>query len=88
LTDKNEDTGARKAGRGFLRALRALLGDKGVRKIDDSVKALGKAYREGAGPAEPDEDPKRVPHRVVEDGVRHRDDDRDDDDDDDDAGAA
>jgi hypothetical protein len=85
LTDKNEDTGARKAGRGFLRALRALMGDKGVRKIDDSVKALGKASREGAGPAElEDEDPTRLPHRVVEDGVRPRDDAADDGD----AGAA
>jgi len=57
----------RKAGRGFLRALRGLLGEKTLRKARDSARALEDEYRAGRDERkDEDEPPKRVPHRIVD----------------------
>jgi hypothetical protein len=55
---------SRKAGRGFLRALRALLGPRTLGKAADSLDVLRDEYRAGREEAEGAEPPpRRIPHR-------------------------
>jgi len=56
----------RKAGRGFLRALRALLGPRNVARTAESLKVLGEEYRAGRDEAEPEEPPpRRISYREL-----------------------
>jgi hypothetical protein len=55
---------SRKAGRGFLRLLRGLLGDRAVARTVESVEVLKKEYAAGKAEAQETEPPPRaIPHR-------------------------
>ena len=54
---------SRKAGRGFLRMLRGLLGDKNLERARESLDTLRSEYREGRAEAEGrDPPPRAIPH--------------------------
>lgn len=56
----------RKAGRGFLKALRALLGPRNVAKTAESLKALQEEYRAGRDEAAQEEPPpRRISYREL-----------------------
>jgi hypothetical protein len=59
------ESGARKAGRGFLKALRALLGEARLRKAKASVEVLRREFRAGEAGEPPEEPPRAIAHRVV-----------------------
>ena len=64
----DEPSLSRKAGRGFLRALRGLFGARNVRRAAESIDALKDEYRAGRDEAKGEEPPpKTIPHEVVDD---------------------
>lgn len=58
---------SRKAGRGFLRMLRGLLGDRTVKRAAESVGVLRSEYASGRAEGEAEKAPPRpIPHREVD----------------------
>ena len=65
---------SRKAGRGLLKAFRALFGDKAARKTARSWEVLKDEFRAGRAEAEGEEaSPRRVEHREVSEEEPSRD---------------
>ncbi len=63
-------SGAERAGRAIIRALRGLFGDRFMVKAKESAEALRDEFqagkRESEEPAEPAEPPRSIPHRDLD----------------------